>query len=793
MSVFDPILATSGPLFLLSLSPKLQQPTMRAPTTATASVPTEESLREMMAMAAAAASAAAGDAAIASAVVASTESTRVVRASSARSTYNRRQSISQLPPHIAGEQHKKGAPLPPIKDGARLSRINTVAREIALKWIHPRGSLQYETDVLHQVRAILYMNRSLITQSFVSQVSGVSQGSLSHYVRGLFKGNQSNVEERLGQFVQGFCEGKYDEYLEDARHGHRPIGRPSHMDIELPAHSSLIVPQAVPQPEQEPESRPPIPPPPPPQLQPAPWAPRIVPTAEPQPQPQSELQPELPSQEQQPQVEISPAKPPMPMENSAIPPMPQVPVTSRPMTDRARRAHFRQLAQQQKVSMTKRPRAMFPSLPDEEEELTSVLAVERAYQVLVASKWNAPLVDTEALLIPIELYLAIGAKTLHMVTQWDVNERHLSPEYLANRIRIARSLPPEFMQPAAMQIRRHLYQAGVICPPPPNVEKAENRRLIKIVVDLHEGDTVQVLRDEFEWDLGAGCINSPELFAQHLCTDANINQKHAAAVATAVRQQIVRAQAIAYGDDETKKMALEGLAENDPIRMPLPSVTSALTKTTTEDRRAREREENELTIRNMIIEPILDSVQDEADKRMVDRAKNLAEEKSRKELQELRRREADEIAQEDKKLENALKAVDDRVLKIFEETSLDFRPYLQLRIGRGERPSIWMPAPLDRRRRNEPPFPMPIPVKKVVIQKPKPTPLGKRRRSARREEIEGSAKRAKTEAAVATETADDTGKSAKEENGKIVSVRLRIRAPREKEVKPRSSGRKRRR
>ena len=751
-----------------SLDPALTRHTkMRAP--AAGPAPTEQSLREMMAMAAAAASAAAGDASVVSAVVASTETSRQLRLSGTRSTYNRRQSISQLPPHLAGEQHKKGAPLPPVEDGARLARINEVAREIATKWVHPRGSLQYETDVLHQVRAILYMNRSLITQSFVSHVSGVSQGSLSHYVRGLFKGNQNNVEERLGAFVRTFAEGGYDKHLEDARQGHRLVGRPAMYDIpalEPTTQSILAGTGSINRPENIVDIRPPIAPPPPPQLQPAPWA-RQAQSALP---PTPPRQPESSSRDQP----STPSDPPV-----------RSPLASQiPQSDRARRAQQRQ----QKLNAAKRPRSMFPSLLDDTHELTPAVAVERAYHVLVASKWNSELVYAEPLLIPIEIYVSEGDRTLHMYTQWDINERRLSPEFLADRIRRARGLPPEFAKPASMQIRRALYDAGVVCPPPPSTDQAENRRLIKIMVELQEGDSVKVLRDEFEWDLGGGCMNSPELFAQHLCTDANVSQRHAPTVAAAIQKELVRAQAIAFGDAETRRMAMHGLSEFDPICKSLPPVQSALTRTSPEDQRAKEREENEIAIRNWFLKPIIDTVPEEAKRRREERAKQAVEKKARKELDSLRRKEAEEITKETENYEKALRDVDEQARRIHQDGGLDYRPYLDMWVGRGERCSLWMPPAIDRRRRKQAPFPMTRRAKRPT-QASKQELSQKRRRLSRREaekeESEKETRDAKVEAKD-TEEIDDA-------ETRRVYVKVRVRPPKNQLPKSRASERKRRR
>eukprot|EP00178_Gracilaria_changii_P016640 TRINITY_DN47915_c0_g1_i1.p1 TRINITY_DN47915_c0_g1~~TRINITY_DN47915_c0_g1_i1.p1 ORF type:complete len:770 (+),score=127.19 TRINITY_DN47915_c0_g1_i1:231-2540(+) len=758
----------------------------------TASMPSEEALREMMRAAAATASAAAGDASVAAAAVTTSEATRYVRHSTGRSSANRRQSISMLPPTLGGEQFRQGAPLPPVEGGVRWKKIQAVAREIAAKWTHPPGSSQYETPTLHNVRAILYMNKSLITQSFVSHVSGVSQGSLSHYVRGLFRGNQKNVDDRLAIFVEKFAEGHLDKFLEEARSGTRPIGRPAFYDslnltTVAPHRSTQSSAAAQPASTTVTDSRPPVPPPPPPQLQPAPWT-------NPQPPPP----PSLP-----PSTSVSPtSKPAKPggadtvkgaeSEKSADQEKPseQDPATStgkskraeeKRLSERARRAQQR--AQKQRSG--KRPRPVFPPIPEETKEPTSVLAVEKAYHALVAPKWTGEVSEAEPLLIPIELYVTIGDKTLHMYTQWDVNERHLAPENVADYIRRARGLPEEFISPVAFQIRRSLFEAGVICPPPPGLSEAENRRLIKIVVELKDGDTVHVLRDEFEWDLGYGSSNSPELFAQLLCTDANISPEHAPEVARALRTQLVRAHAMAYGDEETKKLARKGLSKDDPLLDNLPPVGSALIKCTAEDIRVRDREENELAIRNLFVRPLLDSIPQESERRKAERVKKAAEERLRHELEIVRRIELADLARRNADIERARKEVEEEAVQVYQTRNLDFRPYLKLRIARNESPSLWMPAAFDRRRRKQLTFPMTQPSRKTSGHNILFSRFAKRRRpSVRKSQDDRHTGRTteKSEVHIAkkqkTEPTIQSGNSVPPDEDRKVVLKLRVRQPR---------------
>ncbi|CAN8065186.1 unnamed protein product [Agarophyton chilense] len=748
----------------------------------TVGMPSEETLREMMLAAAATASAAAGDASVAAAAVTTSEATRYVRHSTGRSSANRRQSISMLPPTLGGEQFRQGAPLPPVDGGVRWKKIQAVAREIAAKWTHPPGSSQYETPTLHNVRAILYMNKSLITQSFVSHVSGVSQGSLSHYVRGLFRGNQKNVDDRLAIFVEKFAEGHLDKFLEEARSGTRPIGRPAFYDslnlTTAASHrSTQPVAPAQPVPTAVTDSRPPVPPPPPPQLQPAPWT-------RPQPPPP----PSLP-----PSTSVSPtSKSTKPKGadtekgtdgdklNDQEKPAEQDQATTsgkakraeeKRLSERARRAQQR--AQKQRPG--KRPRPVFPPIPEETKEPTSILAVEKAYHALVAPKWGGEDSEAEPLLIPIELYVTMGCKTLHMFTQWDVNERRLAPEIVADYIRRARGLSEEFISPVAFQIRRKLYEAGVICPPPPDISEAENRRLIKIVVELKDGETVHVLRDEFEWDLGCGSVNSPELFAQLLCTDANISPKHVAEVASALRTQLVRAHAIAFGDEETKNLAEKGMPEDDCLREKLPPVGSALIKCTAEDIRVRDREENELAIKNLFLRPLLDSIPLESERRKAERVKKAAEERLRQELEIVRRIELAELAKRNADIEQARIEVDAEAARVYQNRNLDFRPYLKLRVARDESPSLWMPAAFDRRRRKQLTFPMTQPSRKNSGHTVLFSRISKRKRpSMRRSHDEKGTGRAVERSEVHVAKKQKTEPSIQQGNGSLPDEKKRI-------------------
>lgn len=704
--------------------------------------PTSQMLRQMMARAAATASAATGDAFHTPASV--PEPVRQRAPAVPRPPSARRLSINQLPPMLSTELIRKGAPLPPPENGIRLNRINEVMKKLKQQYRHPATASQVETDTLHQIRAILYMNRALVTQSFISHVSGVSQGSLSHYVRGLFKGNQPNVDQRLAKFVEQFANGELDSYLEEIRNGSRSAARPLYIPSAQTTPSPAVLTPVTPA-VTAPTEKAPIPPPPPPQLHPAPWARPVEPqegsvAGEPtNQQPQSEeaptkTVPENPDGEKS--VPIDPSSQNF-AEEAAARVAEQIagkmaqqqhlttPATAQfqagntcadgrsaaigpiPVIGPPRRTRKRKRKQPPSVpQMAKPTQPLFPKTPHEPQTVTPEMSVDRAYHSVCMADWTTNAYGAEPLLVPIELFVSIDDMVMHTYTEWDVNERELSPEVAADRLRKSRNLPQEFIRPIAMQIRRALFDSGVLCAAPPATEPTENRRHIRFSVELNEENSTRVLSDECEWDLATGGLNSPERFAQQLCLDAGISQRHVGAVAEAIRKKLRIAQAIAYGDEATRLAAMEGLSEDDPVRRPLPPVRSALDKSTPEDQRARERKENEKKIMDAILNPLVGSVPEEADRRSMERKRKAAEERLRKEQEELNRRKEEEIARRKAKLEEGIKEAESEALRIYEERNLDFRPYLGLTVARGERPSLWLPPAFDRRRRKQLTFPM---------------------------------------------------------------------------------------
>lgn len=778
--------------------------TMRTPaqastsmaTMATSSATTMQMLRQLMAQAAESASSVAGDLTPSTPLEQFEPNFR--RSSGSTPQRYARRHINQLPP--AGDVAHKGVPLPPVEDGLRMKRIQEVANEIKQTYKHPIGASQVETEVLHHVRAILYMNRTIITQSFVSHVAGVSQGSLSHYVRGLFKGNQENVDQRLTRFVELFASGALDPYIDDIRGSVRSASRP----LVLP--STTTAPTTVPPiptsgsfptsslPVEKPSVPLPIPPPPPPQLQPAPWA--HTPTPDDSSTP-DQVTPVGPSAQTDaplfspkiatntdsargtdgsnddvdnvsrrlylPPTQTGPSQPVSDPsnQNERLDP-PSIPFVFDGIPERATRPRRRKRTAPVpfviKPTPPKPQPLMFPDPPEEPKKIDPTTAVDLAFRTLIASDWATDVPSAHgarALLLLIEIYVELDKRVLHTYTQWDVNERQLSAETAADRIRLRLGFPPAFAQPVAMQIRRALFHAGIFCAPPPASQPTENRRLIRFSVQVGEGEHMREIQDECEWDLAAGGLNSPELFAQQLCIDEKVPQQYAVNVAEAIREKLVIAHAISYGDDETRRLASAMIAKNDPLLWQLRTVQSALTKSLPEEERAKEREENAASISKLILIPILDAVPLESEKRIrlqkQRERENRLEEEARIYLQKIE----SQYALREIQMEKDMKDAEEAAARIYEERNLDFRPYLKLKVARDESPSIWMVPAFDRRRRKQLTFPMVSHRSVGKHQSSRPTKRRKSGRQVERSPLEGKRVRRSLENRESSDFLDD--------------------------------------
>jgi hypothetical protein len=364
----------------------------------------------------------------------------------------------------------------------------------------------------------------------------------------------------------------------------------------------------------------------------------------------------------------------------------------------------------------KRPRPMYGApLPDHTSAISPRDAVDKAFHTSKAVSWKSVRGTSEPLLLPVEVFVDLNGRVLHTFTQWDVNERVKSPEMVATSMRQQRGLPAEFDTAIAAVIRGRLFDAGIIPPPPPPADDEngdggdENLRFIKIVLELNDDDgRTQILRDSFEWDIGVGggdVWNSPETFSQTLCADAGISQKHAASVSRAIRQELSRAHAIAYGDEGTRKKAMAQVGLSSAIAKKLPPVETALKELSGDEVRAQRREESEIMVSNMFVKPLLTEVEIESERRTANRKLEAEMEAKRRLEQSELARAAEASAARDVALQEAerQRAEAERLAK--EEDGIDIRPYTSLKLGYNSHPSVWIQGVVERKEANEPMFP----------------------------------------------------------------------------------------
>lgn len=636
-------------------------------------------------------------------------------------------------------------------------KLQEAAKESRMNWTHPSQSRQVETDVLHLCRAIVKLPELNLTQSFISQRSGVSQGTLSHYVRGLHQGNQRSVEERLSNFLRRFCDGEFDQMIPVPgaerpkpmpAMPRAPLSRPTsaaaasqglgHNSLALNApaggppvnmtnaiyHQSYPV-ESVAHHQQMMEN-----------MAAAAFARSAHSNSGPAgvvPIPPQALALTVQQQQQQ-HLHLHAQR----MAHQQSQQIHQQQVIDRVQASAVTAA---QASAQQAMVMTpalatqpvlpgggvyapqnnnqpfKRPRPMYGApLPDDTAAVTSRDAVEKAFHASKAVSWNDAHGTSEPLLLPVEVHVDIDGLVVYTFVQWDVNERIKSPESLAKEMREERDLPVEFEHAIASAIRRRLFEAGVVPPPPPPAADAdaedggeENLRVIKIVVELNDDDgQTQILKDSFEWDIGAGggdVWNSPETFSQTLCADAGIAQKHAAAVSRAIRHELSRAHAIAYGDEETKRTALSQVGLASSCAKKLPIVATALRQLSGEELLIQRREENEVMVHSMFVKPILTEVEIESRRREVSRKLEMEMAEQREKEQAEAEKTARLAATRDAALREAERDRLEADRKAKAEDGVDITPYTSLKLGYNSHPSIWIQGVAERREAKEPMFP----------------------------------------------------------------------------------------
>eukprot|EP00166_Cyanidium_caldarium_P003129 ctg_302.g134 len=139
-------------------------------------------------------------------------------------------------------------------------------------------------------------------------------------------------------------------------------------------------------------------------------------------------------------------------------------------------------------------------------------------------------------LVPIRIDVQWNEARVVDAFTWNREDRSLTPEAFAELLVHDLQQPPELIAPIAASIREQLENyAGVDWRAQRNAP--ERRQLITL--DIRIG-RVQ-LQDSFEWDVSVP-ENDPEAFARGLCRDLGLGADFEAAVAHAVREQLLDAR-----------------------------------------------------------------------------------------------------------------------------------------------------------------------------------------------------------------------------------------------------------
>lgn len=350
---------------------------------------------------------------------------------------------------------------------------------------------------------------------------------------------------------------------------------------------------------------------------------------------------------------------------------------------------------EQNMSQQKRPRPSYGAPVIEQlDSISATMAVDRAFHVFSLSKWLGQCEKGESLLLPIEIFVEKDGVVFHHFTQWDVNEKCTSPEAVAGRIVNLRKVPAFFEPLVAALIRRRLFEAGVIPPPPPTSSRpAENLFTIKVHVELEENDQTQVIDESLEWDVGSGLLNSPELLAQSLCADIGVSQKHVATVARAIRREVSKANAIAYGDEETKALAL-GQSSSTTNALVVRDASSTKANPSRTDQASvdngadRSNEENSPDHSPCDERPGRDP--ETAQSRFDNEAASLEEMNDGVDR-------TDDVHR-DVELAKRRASAEEHALR---KHGIDVSPYTQMSLGRRSHPSVWIEGILERRKHGE--------------------------------------------------------------------------------------------
>ncbi|KAI8332305.1 hypothetical protein BC941DRAFT_359363 [Chlamydoabsidia padenii] len=137
-------------------------------------------------------------------------------------------------------------------------------------------------------------------------------------------------------------------------------------------------------------------------------------------------------------------------------------------------------------------------------------------------------------LVPIRLEFETDGYKLRDTFTWNLNEQLVTPEQFAEHMCEDLRLPPAaFIPQIARSIRDQVQDYYLHASSMKFKQNAELRMLIKL--DITVGH--KALLDQFEWDINC-TENSPEQFAEVLCSDLGLGGEFRTAIAHSIREQV---------------------------------------------------------------------------------------------------------------------------------------------------------------------------------------------------------------------------------------------------------------
>jgi SNF5 / SMARCB1 / INI1 len=131
-------------------------------------------------------------------------------------------------------------------------------------------------------------------------------------------------------------------------------------------------------------------------------------------------------------------------------------------------------------------------------------------------------------LVPMRIDIEIEGRRLREFITWESQEPHFTPHSFAEVLCEEQKLPPPFVKEITRTIEQKLSRYEKYYP-----GNYECLQVMEIEVRVDN----LVLRDRFVWDIN-NLDNSPEIFAQMLCSDLGLGGDVAASVSNAIREKI---------------------------------------------------------------------------------------------------------------------------------------------------------------------------------------------------------------------------------------------------------------